>query len=307
MIRTRKTPPDFTANAHPKRGLALWLLLVPALGILGCGNDPNSTFERAVTYYKEENPLGAQDSLRKTLALKSDYVPAYLLLARLAELRGDKDSAVLNYRSAFDIAKNRDFKLLEEDVLVREDPDLRLQWEEAAVNLARAEFRSKNYNRAISYYDTVISSDLSPQWKRQAFEEKEATREFFDLDKRLAVLRQQNYANPEDPRIQAEFSSLFMEMASGITRLGNLKEVADFIAQSGQFREQAREDLQRIYDASPEIRLRDTEALCWRIRKARSTSCVENMNRLSRKLGKLVSWPPTSRVISSRWRVFSTS
>jgi tetratricopeptide (TPR) repeat protein len=249
------------ARKGPARAFSLGLALLALMGILGCGNDPESTFESAVASYKDKNPLAAQDSLRKALALKPDYVPAYLLLARLAEMRGDKDSAVLNYRSAYDIAKNRDFKLMPEDIGVREDPELRLQWEEAAINLGRAEFRSKNYNRAISYYDTVIASELSPEWIRRAFEEKEVTREFFDLDKKLASLRQQNYANPDDPRIQAEFSALFMEMASGITRLGNLKEVADFIAQSSKFREQAKEDLNRIYDASPEIRLKDTEAL----------------------------------------------
>jgi tetratricopeptide (TPR) repeat protein len=56
-------------------------------------------------------------------------------------------------------------------------------------------------------------------------------------------------------------ASLFMEMASGITRLGKIKNVADWIAMSAEWRHQAQSDLAAIHEASPEEKYPQTEAL----------------------------------------------
>ncbi len=237
------------------------ILVTAALLLLGgCAEDPDKHFETGLENYNRKDFTVAKNYLRKTLALKPDHVPAYLLLARIGIEGGDEQAAELNYRNAYNIAQQRDYKLEVEDVRAR-DNQIGLYWQEAAYYLADLEFQSQNYNRAIVLYDEILANENSGYWLKRAFEAKGVTQDFFDYRKRLDSLRQQKYANQNDPRVNAEISLLMMEMATGLTRVGKLKSVADQVAISKDFRKQAEIGLQEIYSASPGLKLPQTEAM----------------------------------------------
>ncbi len=235
------------------------VLLITGLFFSGCSQGPSTYFWEAADALRTKNYPEAQDLARRTLVAQADYMPAYLLLARVAALQNDEQSAELNYRSAYDLALQREFKLRSEDVQAA-DSDLKFQWQEAAFFLADAEFRRMNYNGAARFYDSVIQDPGSGDWKKKAIDDKQTVREFSGYRSKLEMLRAQNYKSPNDPRIQAEMSALFMEMASGLTRLGKMKSVAEQVALAGKFREQARQALEALYSASPEVKLPQTEA-----------------------------------------------
>ncbi len=226
----------------------------------GCGSNSKADFNQAQNAFVKKDYDQAERLARRVLAQREDFVPAYLLLGRIGLAREDENSATLNYRSAYDMASNRKFRLRAED-LQAASGDLRLSWQEAAFFLADVEFKTQNYNRAIQFYDAVSADETSPDWRKRALDAKQATREFVGYVKTLDSLRSQNYKSPNNPTVQAEMSALFLEMASGLTRLGKMKSVPDRLAMAAKFREQAQEALEAIYGASPEVRLPQTEAL----------------------------------------------
>lgn len=236
------------------------MVAIPILTIMGCGPNPASDFWKAVEALRNKDYTTAQQYADRVKAAQPDYVPAYLLLGRVGSLKGDQGSADLNYRTAYDLMSRRDFKLRTEDVQAR-DCDQKISWQEAAFYLADSEFRNMNYNRAERYYDTVIKDPGSEQWKQTALAYKEATHDFFGYRRSLESLRAQNIKTPNDPRIQADMAALFMDMASGLTRLGKMKSIGEQVALAAKFRDQAREALKTVYAASPEVDLRQTEAL----------------------------------------------
>jgi len=238
----------------------LHLLTALLLVQLGCGSDPMAEFESAVKSYNKKNPVAARSKLRRTTALQPDFAPAYLLLGRIALQLGDENLARLHYSNAFGIMSDRGFKLREEDLVAR-NGNLRLEWQEAAFFLADSEFQGENYSRATEYYDKILSHDESTAWKQKAFDSKEVMRDFSAYKAKLKALRSENYQHSDDPRIKAEMAALFMDMAAGISRLGKLKSVADYIGMSTEFRNQASENLARLYEASAERYLPQTEGL----------------------------------------------
>lgn len=237
---------------------SLFPIAITLLLLSGCSENPDKHFETGLENYKRKDFSIARNYLRKTLALKPDYIPAYVVLARIGVESGDEEAAELNYRNAYNIAQQREYKLEKEDVRVQEE---KIYWQEAAYYLADIEFQAMNYNRAIAFYDVILGQPNSGEWVKNAFDAKSVTQEFFDYRKRLDILRQQKYANPDDPRVNAEMSLLMMEMATGLTRLGKLKAVSDQVAISKDFRNQAKAGLERIYAASPEVSLPQTEAM----------------------------------------------
>ena len=243
----------------PNRGVYI-MVASSVLVVLGCGPNPTSYFWKAVDALRNKDYTNAQHYADRSKAAQSDFVPAYLLLGRVGSLKGDQGSADLNYRTAYDLMSRREFKLRSEDIQAQ-DCDLKISWQEAAFYLADAEFRNMNYNRAERYYDTVIKDPGSTQWKQTAMAYKEATHDFFEYRRSLESLRAQNIKTPNDPRIQADMAALFMDMASGLTRLGKMKSVGEQVALAAKFRDQAREGLKTVYSASPELDLRQTEAL----------------------------------------------
>lgn len=228
--------------------------------LLGCGSSPKADFSQALEAFSKKDYDQAERFARRTLAQQEDYAPAYLLLGRIGLAREDENSATLNYRSAYDMMSGRKFRLRAEDLQAAAG-DLRLAWQEAAFFLADVEFKTQNFNRAIQFYDAVSADESSPEWRKRALDAKQATREFMGHVRMLESLRAQNYKSPNNPTIQAEMSALFLEMASGLTRLGKMKSVPDRLAMAAKFREQAQEALDAIYQASPEVRLPQTEAL----------------------------------------------
>jgi len=239
-----------------------WKKFVPilfAVTLAGCTESPEKNFETGLENYNRKDFEVAKNYLRKTLAIKPDYVPAYLLLARIGVEGGDQQAAEINYRNAYNLARERDFQLTEEDIRAR-DEEIGLYWQEAAYYLADLEFQEQNFNRAISLYNRILEHENSGYWLKRAFQAKEVTRDFFEYHNRLSRLRQEKYANPDDPRVNAEMSLLLMEMATGLTRLGKLKSVSEQVAVSKDFRQQAEAALEEIYEASPEVRLPKTEA-----------------------------------------------
>lgn len=236
------------------------LALLTAVTFVGCSQDPSTHFWKAVDAFKAKEYKEADNLARKTLALQPDYVPAYLLLARTALVQEDQKSAEINYRNAFDMMTQRNYKLRAEDVRAAES-DQRIQWQESAFFLADVEFRTMNYQRAEPFYEAVIQDRSDPSMRKLAMDDKQSVRDVSELRRRLDALRGQNMKNPDDPRIQAELSGLFMEMASAMARLRKMKSVSEQVALAGKFREQAREALGEVYEASPELRLPQTEAL----------------------------------------------
>jgi len=235
----------------PIAAILLWLA--------GCSENPDKHFETGVENYNRKDFAIAKNYLRKTLALKPDHIPAYLLLGRIGVEGGDEQAAELNYRNAYNLAQQREYKLEEEDIRARDSEGL--FWQEAAYYLADLEFQQQNYNRAIALYDIILDHENSGYWLKRAFEAKEVTRDFFEYRKRLDILRQQKYANQEDPRVNAEMSLLMMEMATGLTRIGKIKAVSDQVAISKDFRKQAELGLETIYAASPGLKLPQTEGM----------------------------------------------
>ncbi|MCA9409869.1 MAG: tetratricopeptide repeat protein [Candidatus Omnitrophica bacterium] len=236
------------------------LPILLTLGLMGCGENPDKHFETGLENYNRKDFTIAKTYLRKALAIKPDYVPAYLLLGRIGVESGDEQAAELNYRNAYNIARERDFQLHEEDLRARDDR-VGLYWQEAAYYLADLEFQSQNYNRAVALYDEILDHENSGYWLKRAFEAKEVTRDFFDYRKRLQQLRQEKYANQNDPRVNADMALLMMDMATGLTRMGKLKSVSEQVAVSKDFREQAEMALEEIYAASPDVHLPKTEAV----------------------------------------------
>jgi Tfp pilus assembly protein PilF len=228
--------------------------------LAGCGSGPDRHFEAALKAFSDKDFEKAESSARKVLAVQPDYVPAYLLLARAASAREDEQSAEINYRNAFDTMKGREFKLRSEDVRAAQS-GLKIYWQEAAFYLADAEFKHMNYSRTDIYYDTVIADSGSSEWRRKAQDSKAAVREFAQNRNRFEMLRAQNIKKPNDPRIQADMSAILMEMSSGLARLGKMKSVAEQVGIAAKFREQARTALAELHQVSPEIQLRETEAL----------------------------------------------
>lgn len=245
-------------NIHRLFGFVAFLMV--SMLLFSCSQGPSTYFWKAADALRNKNYTEAQNLARKALVAQADYMPAYLLLGRAAVLQNDDQSAELNYRSAYDLAIQRKFKLRSEDVQAAES-DLKFQWQEAAFYLADREFRTMNYNDAARFYDSVIQDPGSGDLKKKALDDKQTVREFYGFRNKLEVLRAQNYKSPNDPRIQAEMSALFMEMASGLTRLGKMKSVAEQVALAGKLREQARQALESLYSASPEVKLPQTEAL----------------------------------------------
>lgn len=240
----------------PKRTVPILLALLLA----GCAENPDKHFETGLENYNRKDFKVAATHLRKTLAIAPEYVPAYLLLGRIGVESGDEKAAEMNYRNAYNLAREREFQLREEDLRARDD-QVGLYWQEAAFFLADLEFQSMNYNRAIALYDEILGQENSGLWLKRAYDAKEVTRDFPEYRQRLDMLRQQKYANPTDPRVNAEMSLLLMEMATGLTRMGKMKAVAEQVAISKDFRTQAERALEEIYEASPEVRLPQTEAM----------------------------------------------
>ncbi len=236
------------------------MVAVSVFLVAGCGSSPLSDFWKAVEAMRNKDFTNAQSLADKVKAAQSDFIPAYLLLGRIGSLTGDKASADLNYRTAYDLMSRREFKLRSEDIQAQ-DCDLKICWEEAAFFLADAEFSNMNYNRAEKYYDSVNTGSGNTQWKQTAMAYKEATHDFFGYRRSLESLRAQNIRTPNDPRIQADMSALFMDMASGLTRLGKMKSVGEQVALANKFRTQAREALQAVYSTTPEIKYLQAEAI----------------------------------------------
>jgi Tfp pilus assembly protein PilF len=228
--------------------------------LAGCSSGPSGDFRTALDAVKNKDFEKAESAARKVLARQPEYVPAYLLLAKIALVRKDEQSAELNYRTAYDMMRRRDFKLRAED-LDAAASEQKIQWQESAFYLADVEFKTMNYNRAETYYDAVIADMGSGDWKKKAMDDKQSVREMAGYRKKLDALRAQNYKRPDDPRIQADMAALFMDMASGLARLGKMKSVAEQVGLAGQFRTQARQALAGIHDTSPEVQLPQTEAL----------------------------------------------
>jgi Flp pilus assembly protein TadD len=239
----------------------LLVVLLSLTFLAGCGQSAKSEFDTGAAQYRNLNSVDAVKHLRRAIAIEPEFVPAYLLMGRIAAGEKDDESAPINYRNAYDIVRKRGYQLQEEDVRVKEDPNLRLEWQEAASYLADAEFKNENYNRAQFYYDAILEHSATSAWMKRAHDGKQIVGEFFTHRKNLQALRQQNISHPEDPRVKAELAALFMEMASGLSRLQKLEVVADFIAASNEWRGQAKALLDELYDASPEVRLTQTEAL----------------------------------------------
>ena len=237
-----------------------WIPIFFAVLLAGCGDNPDKNFETGLEQYNKKDFTVAKTYLRKALAMKPDYIPAYLLLGRIGVEGGDSQAAELNYRNAYNIAQDREYQLHAEDIRARDD-QVGLYWQEAAFFLADLEFQSQDYNRAISYYDVILEHENSGYWLKRAFDAKEVTRDFFDYRKRLERLRQEKYANQQDPRVNAELSLLMMDMATALTRVRKLKSVSEQVALSKDFRLQASNALEEIYAASPEVRLSETEAI----------------------------------------------
>lgn len=243
------------------RTAGLAFALLSPFFLAGCGKSANSEFDKGAEQYRNLNSVDAIKHLRRAIAIEPEYAPAYLLMGRIAAGEKDEESALINYRNAYDIVRKRNYKLQEEDIRAKEDPNLRLEWQEAASFLADAEFKNENYNRAQFYYDEILENSAASAWMKRAHDGKQIVGEFFTHKKNLQALRQQNIAYPEDPRVKAELAALFMEMASGLSRLQKLEVVADFIAASNEWRGQASKLLGGLYDASPEVRFTQTEAL----------------------------------------------
>jgi len=227
----------------------------------GYGSLDTSVSNRRVPQsFYDEYFADVKEPLRKTIAAAPEFVPAYLLLGRIAALSNDGELAAINYRNAYDYMRLRKFEYREEDIRAQES-DLKLHWAEGAFFLADREFSEQNYNRAIVYYDTILADDRLGALKPYALEQKHAVQEFLGLHERLELLRVQNRRRPDDPKVKAEIAALLMELVSGLTRMGKTKAIADQVLLATNFRVNAEANLKEIYAASPEVRLKDIEAL----------------------------------------------
>lgn len=235
--------------------------MVFLLLVAGCGSNPMADFWKAADAFRAKDYETAQRLADKVKAAQPEFVPAYLLLGRIGSARNDEASTNLNYRTAYDLMSRREFKIRTEDIQAQES-DLKLSWQEAAFYLADTEFRDMKYNRAEKYYDVIIADSGSGQMKQTAQAYKQATHDFSVYRRNLDLLRNQNIKTPNDARIQADMAALFMDMASGLRRLGKEKSVGEQVALAAKFRDQARQALQALYSSSPDTPpLLQTEAL----------------------------------------------